>query len=37
MVHMRHLREKIEDNPAKPEYILTVRGLGYRLAKEVAE
>ena len=37
MVHMRHLREKIEDNPSKPEYILTVRGLGYRLAKEVAE
>lgn len=33
MVHMRHLREKIEDNPSKPEYILTVRGLGYRLAK----
>ncbi len=37
MVHIRHLREKIEDNPSKPAYILTVRGLGYRLAKEVAE
>ncbi len=35
MVHIRHLREKIEENPSKPEYILTVRGLGYRLAKEV--
>ena len=37
MVHMRHLREKIEDNPSKPEHIITVRGLGYRLTKEVAE
>lgn len=33
MVHIRHLREKIEDNPSKPEYILTVRGLGYKMAK----
>lgn len=31
MVHIRHLREKIEENPSKPEYLLTVRGLGYRL------
>lgn len=34
MVHMRHLREKIEDVPSRPEYILTVRGLGYKLVKE---
>lgn len=34
MVHIRHLREKIEENPSKPEWILTVRGLGYRLVKE---
>lgn len=34
MVHMRHLREKIENNPSKPQYILTVRGLGYKLIKE---
>lgn len=31
MVHIRHLREKIEDNPATPEYIITVKGLGYKL------
>ncbi|MES9665738.1 DNA-binding response regulator [Bacillus cereus] len=31
MVHMRHLREKIEDNPSKPHYLVTVRGLGYKL------
>src|SRR4051812_19637646 len=30
-VHMRHLREKIEEQPADPELLLTVRGLGYRL------
>lgn len=35
MVHMRHLREKIEKNPSKPQYIQTVRGLGYKLAKEL--
>lgn len=35
MVHIRHLREKIEKNPSKPQYILTVRGLGYKLAKEI--
>ena len=31
MVHIRHLREKLESNPASPEYIITVRGSGYRL------
>ena len=29
-VHVRHLREKLELDPAAPEYILTVRGVGYR-------
>ncbi len=29
-VHIRHLREKLEADPAKPEIILTVRGVGYR-------
>jgi two-component system OmpR family response regulator len=30
-VHIRWLREKIEDDPAKPRLILTVRGTGYKL------
>jgi len=30
-VHVRHLREKLERDPGKPELILTVRGVGYRL------
>ena len=29
-VHVRHLREKLERDPGAPEYILTVRGVGYR-------
>ncbi len=29
-VHIRHLREKLEAEPRTPEYILTVRGVGYR-------
>jgi DNA-binding response OmpR family regulator len=29
-VHIRHLREKIESDPGEPEYIFTVRGVGYR-------
>jgi len=28
-VHIRHLREKIERNPAQPEYIITKWGVGY--------
>ena len=29
--HIRHLREKIEENPSRPVSLLTVKGLGYRL------
>ena len=33
MVHISHLRNKIETDPQNPEYIKTVRGLGYKLHK----
>ncbi len=29
-VHIRHLREKVERDPKDPEYLFTVRGVGYR-------
>jgi DNA-binding response OmpR family regulator len=34
MVHIRRLREKLEPEPSKPRYLLTVRGLGYKLKLE---
>lgn len=33
MVHVRHLREKIENNPSKPCFIKTVKGRGYRFER----
>ena len=30
-VHVRHLREKLEEQPEAPRLLLTVRGVGYRL------
>lgn len=33
MVHIRHLREKIEDTPSSPQQLVTVKGLGYKLKK----
>lgn len=33
-VHISHLREKLEDDTKKPDYIQTVRGFGYRLKDE---
>jgi DNA-binding response OmpR family regulator len=32
-VHIRHLREKLEDDPANPRWIVTVRGAGYKFEK----
>jgi len=29
-VHIRHLREKLERDPKEPDYLFTVRGVGYR-------
>lgn len=34
-VYIKRLREKIEDNPKEPEYIVTQRGLGYKWNKAV--
>ncbi|MEO3944676.1 response regulator transcription factor [Gorillibacterium sp. CAU 1737] len=34
-VHIRRLREKVEDEPAAPQYIVTVRGVGYKWNAEV--
>lgn len=31
MVHISKLREKIEDDPKNPRYIVTIRGLGYKI------
>ena len=33
-VYIKRLRDKIEDNPAKPEIIKTIRGLGYQIKNE---
>jgi DNA-binding response OmpR family regulator len=35
--HIRHLRQKIEPNPSKPNYILTVPGVGYTLIRHSSE
>lgn len=33
MVHISHLRDKIEIDPKKPQFIKTIRGIGYRMEK----
>jgi len=33
-VHIRRLREKVEDDPRRPSLILTIRGLGYKCSEE---
>jgi len=35
-VHIRRLREKVEDDPRRPTLIVTVRGLGYKCREEAA-
>ncbi|GED71595.1 DNA-binding response regulator [Brevibacillus reuszeri] len=34
MVHIHRIRERIEPDPAQPEYLVNVRGLGYKLVKK---
>lgn len=36
-VHIRHLRQKIEDDDKNPKYIETIRGIGYRFNNIVSE
>lgn len=33
MVHIYRIRERIEKNPAEPEHLITVRGMGYKLVR----
>lgn len=32
-LHIRHIREKIEDTPSAPKQLITIKGLGYKLKK----
>jgi DNA-binding response OmpR family regulator len=34
LTHIRRIREKIEENPSKPQSLITVKGLGYKLIVE---
>jgi two-component system response regulator RegX3 len=36
-VHIKRLRSKIEEEPTKPEKILTIRGVGYKYNKPKSE
>lgn len=33
MVHLSHIREKVEDDPKNPVYIKTIRGIGYKIER----
>lgn len=33
-VHIRKIRERIEEDPSQPKYLVTVRGLGYKLVRD---
>lgn len=33
MVHIHNIREKIEENPSIPKYLVTVKGLGYKMVE----
>jgi DNA-binding response OmpR family regulator len=32
-VHIRHLRQKLEENPSQPRWLVTVRGIGYKFQR----
>jgi two-component system, OmpR family, alkaline phosphatase synthesis response regulator PhoP len=33
--HVKNLRQKLEDNPANPRYVLTIYGIGYKFSTEI--
>lgn len=33
-VHIRRLREKVEENPSEPRFLTTARGIGYKLERK---
>lgn len=33
-VHIRRLREKVEENPSDPRFLTTARGIGYKLERK---
>ena len=35
MVHISHIRNKIETDPKNPEYIKTIRGIGYKFNRQI--
>lgn len=35
LVHLSHIREKIEDDPKKPVYLKTIRGIGYKIERSI--
>ncbi|MCA0970686.1 response regulator transcription factor [Halobacillus litoralis] len=37
MVHIRRIRERIEPDPSRPQFLITIRGLGYKLVKAARE
>ena len=37
MVYISNIRKKIEKNPSKPEYILSIRGVGYKFDHSIVE
>jgi two-component system, OmpR family, response regulator RegX3 len=37
MVHIHRIRERIERDPSKPEYLVNVRGMGYKLTSQKGE
>ncbi len=36
-VHIGHIRQKLEDDPAKPSHIITVRGVGYKFVDDAPD